>query len=70
MPSTAEFLHRVETACHDAEDSKQLRLEVLATLRREIGFEGHLFALTDPVTRIATSPLADIPGLAWDRLPA
>jgi DNA-binding CsgD family transcriptional regulator len=70
VPSTAELLHRVESACHDGADSKQLRLEVLATLRREIGFEGHLFALTDPVTRIATSPLADIPGLAWDRLPA
>ncbi|NNH75686.1 helix-turn-helix transcriptional regulator [Nocardia uniformis] len=25
--------------------------------------------LTDPVTRIATSPLADLPGLPWPRLP-
>src|ERR1700733_1527457 len=28
------------------------------------------FPLTDPVSRVGTSPLADVPGLSWPRLPA
>ncbi len=42
---------------------------VLADLRATLPFDGHVFMLTDPVTRIATSPVADLPGLRWSRLP-
>jgi DNA-binding CsgD family transcriptional regulator len=35
-----------------------------------VPFDAYLFMLTDPVTRVGTSPLADIPMLPWPRLPA
>lgn len=35
-----------------------------------VPFGAFLFALTDPVTRVGTSPLADVPMLPWPRLPA
>ena len=32
--------------------------------------DAYLFMLTDPLTRVGTSPLADVPMLPWPRLPA
>ena len=32
-------------------------------------FDAHVWLLTDPVTCVGTSPLADVPMLAWPRLP-
>ena len=49
--------------------AKAFREQVLSVIRRELPFAGHVFALTDPVTRVATSPHADVPMLPWDRLP-
>lgn len=48
---------------------KALREQLLSAVRKALPFDGHVFALTDPVTRVGTSPLADIPGLAWPDLP-
>lgn len=44
-------------------------MAVLALLRPIVAFDAHVWLLTDPVTRVGTSPLADIPGLAWAELP-
>ena len=60
---------RVERACAADAESKQLRLAVLASLRSVVAFDAHVWLLTDPVTRVGTSPLAEIPGLAWADLP-
>ena len=35
-----------------------------------VSFDAFLFALTDPVTRVGASPLAEVPMLPWPRLPA
>ena len=35
-----------------------------------VPFDAYLFSLTDPLTRVGTSPLADVPMLPWPRLPA
>ncbi len=35
-----------------------------------VPFDAYLFMLTDPATRVGTSPLADVPMLPWPRLPA
>lgn len=35
-----------------------------------VPFDAYLFLLTDPVTRVGSSPLADVPMLPWPRLPA
>ena len=60
---------RVERACEAGAESKQLRLDVLAALRSVVPFDAHVWLLTDPVTQVGTSPLAEIPGLAWADLP-
>ncbi|RNL63358.1 LuxR family transcriptional regulator [Nocardioides marmoriginsengisoli] len=46
-----------------------MRERVLELLRPAVPYDGHVFALTDPVTRVATAPHADVPMLPWDRLP-
>ncbi|WP_431970711.1 LuxR family transcriptional regulator [Nocardia sp. bgisy134] len=69
MPSARELLDRVERHCLAEQTAKRLREMVLADLRTAVSFDGHVFMLTDPVTRIGTSPVADLPGLPWSRLP-
>lgn len=46
-----------------------LRQQVLAELRPVLAYDAHVWLLTDPVTRVGTSPLADVPGLEWPDLP-
>jgi DNA-binding CsgD family transcriptional regulator len=65
----AAALDRIERLCDSVLTAKALREQVLAEIRRVLPFDAHAWLLTDPVTRVGTSPLADIPGLAWDRLP-
>lgn len=60
----------MERLCSGALDAKVLRERALTELRRAVPFDAHVWTLTDPVTRIGTSPLADIPGLSWPDLPA
>jgi DNA-binding CsgD family transcriptional regulator len=60
----------VERLCSGTLDAKVLRERALIELRRAVPFDAHVWTLTDPVTRIGTSPLADIPGLSWPDLPA
>ncbi|HEY5856164.1 MAG TPA: helix-turn-helix transcriptional regulator [Aldersonia sp.] len=64
----ADLVARVERTCARDLDAKQLRIEVLRDLA-VVGFDAHVWALTDPVTRVGTSPLATVPGLQWPRLP-
>ena len=47
----------------DAVDARTLRLEVLAVLRRVIGFDAYVWLLTDPETSVGSAPLADVPCL-------
>lgn len=49
--------------------AKEFREQVLGVVRHTMPFAGHVFALTDPVTRVSTSPHADVPTLPWERLP-
>lgn len=49
--------------------AKALRQGLLALVRERIPFDGYVFPLTDPVTKVATAPLADVPMLPWPRLP-
>ena len=69
MPSVREQLDRIERTCQADDTAKVLREKLLVDIRAIVPFDGHVFALTDPVSRVATSPLADVPGLPWPRLP-
>jgi DNA-binding CsgD family transcriptional regulator len=44
-------------------NARTLRLEVLAVLRRAIGFDAYVWLVTDPETSVGSAPLADVPCL-------
>ena len=67
--TAARVLPRIERLCARTLNAKALRERVLAELGRGLAFDAHVWLLTDPVTRVGTSPLADVPGLSWPRLP-
>jgi len=60
----ARVVERVERACDSPADSRSLRVAVLDELRSAITFDGYAWLLTDPVTEVGCSPLADVPWLA------
>ncbi|WP_027862535.1 helix-turn-helix transcriptional regulator [Marmoricola sp. URHB0036] len=70
MPTTSSSLDRIERLSRGSLTAKALREEVVAEVRRVIGFDGYVFMLTDPTTRVGCSPLADVPMLPWPQLPA
>jgi DNA-binding CsgD family transcriptional regulator len=67
--TASSSLDSIERLCRGTFTAKALREEVIAEVRRVVRFDAYLFALTDPVTRVATSPLADTPMVPWARLP-
>lgn len=69
MASAREVRDRIERLCGSDLTPKKLREQVLAQLRRALPFDAHVWLLTDPVTRVGTSPLADVPMMPWPRLP-
>ncbi|MBO0816694.1 MAG: helix-turn-helix transcriptional regulator [Actinobacteria bacterium] len=49
--------------CRSGADARALRLEVLAVVRRVVGFDAYAWLITDPETSVGSSPLADVPCL-------
>jgi DNA-binding CsgD family transcriptional regulator len=49
--------------CRSDADARALRLEVLAVIRRVVGFDAYAWLVTDPETSVGSSPLADVPCL-------
>ncbi len=41
----------------------------MAEVRRVMPYDAYVFMLTDPVTRVGSSPLADVPMMPWPQLP-
>jgi DNA-binding CsgD family transcriptional regulator len=70
VPGSQELADRASAVCRRPRSAKALREELVVLVRRAVPFGGYNFPLTDPVSRVATSPLADVPGLTWQRLPA
>jgi len=70
VPTASSSLDRIGRLCREAFTAKRLREEVVAEVRRVVPFDAYLFMLTDPLTRVGSSPLADVPMLPWPRLPA
>ena len=69
MPPAEDLPRRVEAVCRMPLSTRVLRERLLGVLRPYVPFDAHVFALTDPVTNVATSPHADVPMLPWERLP-
>ncbi|GAA4096335.1 LuxR C-terminal-related transcriptional regulator [Nocardioides kongjuensis] len=64
-----DLLVRVERTCAADCSDRELRERLVALLRERLPFEGHMFAMTDPVTGVASSPHATVPMLPWPELP-
>lgn len=62
--STSTLLARLESVCRRESDERTMRAAILAEIRRVVKFDFYAFVLTDPVTQVGTSPLAEIPDLA------
>ena len=67
--SAAGVLDRIERLSRTELTAKALREASLEVLRRAIPFDAHVWLLTDPVTTVGTSPLADVPMMPWPQLP-
>ena len=53
----------IEKICREPTDAVTLRSGLLAALREAVGFDAHVWLLTDPVTCVGAAPLADVPCL-------
>ena len=63
-PTTwARARQQILQLCRGDADAQTLRLEVLAVLRRVIGFDAYVWLVTDPETSVGSAPLADVPCL-------
>lgn len=54
---------RILRVCRTASDARTLRLQVIEELRRAVGIDAYAWLLTDPLTWVGASPLADVPWL-------
>jgi DNA-binding CsgD family transcriptional regulator len=61
--TVARAREQVVRLSQEAADSRTLRLETLAVLRRVIGFDAYVWLMTDPETSVGSAPLADVPCL-------
>jgi DNA-binding CsgD family transcriptional regulator len=61
--SLARAREQILQVCAGGADARTLRLEVLAVLRRAIGFDAYVWLVTDPETSVGSAPLADVPCL-------
>jgi len=61
--NTARAREQILQLCAGNADARTLRMEVLAVLRRVIGFDAYVWLITDPETSVGSAPLADVPCL-------
>jgi len=53
----------IEELCRAVDDETVLRVAVLDELRRTIGFDAHVWVMTDPGTCVGSAPLAEVPSI-------
>ncbi len=64
----ANVRERIESISAEASDARTFRTDVLRELHRAVGFDAHVWLLTDPVTTVGSDPHADVP--AFGQLPS
>jgi hypothetical protein len=55
---------RVARRCTEHDDARALQLALVEEIRNTVGFDAYAWLLTDPVTEVGSSPLADVPRLS------
>ncbi|MDJ0357449.1 LuxR C-terminal-related transcriptional regulator [Paenarthrobacter sp. PH39-S1] len=63
----ANVRERIESISAAASDARTFRAHVLRELHHAVGFDAHVWLLTDPVTTVGSDPHADVP--AFGQLP-
>jgi DNA-binding CsgD family transcriptional regulator len=64
VASAAGSRARIERICSSDDDARTLRLRLLDEVGRIVGFDHHVWVLTDPETAVGASPLAAVPDLS------
>ena len=64
-----DLLARVESSCVRPLTDRLLRERLVSLVREQVPFDAHVFALTDPVTGVGSSPHATVPMVPWEELP-
>jgi DNA-binding CsgD family transcriptional regulator len=67
--STRRAVDRIERLCAGFDEERPLRTALVEELRRSVTFDSFVWALTDPVTEVAISPLAVVPDAVLRELP-
>lgn len=62
--SLARSVERIERLCASTLGERDLRVGIVAELRRSLGFDAYAWLLTDPVTAVGSNPVAEVPALA------
>jgi hypothetical protein len=57
-------MQRVARLCAGSLDERSLREQALVELRRLVTFDAYVWLLTDPVTAVGVSPVADVPSFS------
>ena len=66
---TDDLVHRIEALSSQQNSPRAFGEQLVSRLRSRVPSEGYVFAVTDPVTLVSVSPVADVPMLPWARLP-
>lgn len=61
---TTHLAAAVERVAAGGADDRALRTQLVRVIRRFVPFDAYAFLLTDPVTAVGSSPVADVPDLA------
>ena len=64
-----DLMVRIERTCALPLSDRVLRERLVALLAEQLRFDAHMFAVTDPVTGVTSSPHATVPMLPWPELP-
>ncbi|MDP5228538.1 MULTISPECIES: LuxR C-terminal-related transcriptional regulator [Arthrobacter] len=60
---SSALLANIERVCAHGGAGRALRLKILDELRRSVAFDAFAFVLTDPITGVGASPVAEVPCL-------
>lgn len=64
-----DLVERLDRLCRPGQPDRQLRAAILAAISRQVPFDAHVFALTDPATGVIASPHAAVATVPEARLP-
>lgn len=65
-----DLVDRARRVCQAAGSDRSMRERLVSEIGRQVQFDGHVFAMTDPVSGVVSSPHATLPMVSAEQLPA